>query len=102
MPSSYLRRSRSFCLGAVPNKRMGWRLEMTKYKRIALATLTLMALTGSIAAQTPDDPQKARPRTTTTSSQEKEKNQPVEPGKVNPDDTKRAPVYVADDSQAKS
>jgi len=60
---------------------------------MALATLMLMALTMSIAAQTQEDPQKARPRTTTTSSQEK-------PEPAQPDDTKRAPVYVSDDSQA--
>src|SRR5215216_2496375 len=66
---------------------------MTKHTRMALATLMLMALTMSIAAQTQEDPQKARPRTTTTSSQEK-------PEPAQPDDTKRAPVYVSDDSQA--
>jgi protein involved in polysaccharide export with SLBB domain len=74
---------------------------MTKHKHMALATLTLLALTVSIAAaQTQDDPQKARPRTTTTTSQDKDKTQPAQPDKVNPDDTKRAPVYVSDDSQA--
>jgi polysaccharide export outer membrane protein len=67
---------------------------MTKHKRMALVTLTLLALTVSIAAQTQDDPQKARPRTATTSSQE-DKSQPAQP-----DDTKRPPVYVSDDSQA--
>jgi polysaccharide export outer membrane protein len=70
---------------------------MTKYKHVALATLVLIALTASIAAQTQDDPQKARPRTTTTSSQE-DKKQPAQPD--TPDDTKRPPAYVADDSQA--
>jgi polysaccharide biosynthesis/export protein len=69
---------------------------MTKHTRMALATLTLLAATMSIAAQTQDDPQKARPRTSTTSSQEQDKQQPAQP-----DDTKRTPVYVADDSQAK-
>jgi polysaccharide biosynthesis/export protein len=43
---------------------------MTKHTRMALATLMLMSLTVSIAAQTQDDPQKARPRITATSSQE--------------------------------
>lgn len=71
---------------------------MTKYKRIALATLTLIALTVSIAAQTQEDTQKARPRTATSGSQDP--NQPAQPDK--PDDTKRAPVYVSDDSQATS
>ena len=56
---------------------------MTNYKRIALATLTLIALTVSIAAQpAQDDPQKARPRTTTTSSQDKDKNQPAQPDRL--------------------
>ena len=39
---------------------------MTTYKRIALATLMLIAFTASIAAQPAQDPQKERPRTTTT------------------------------------
>jgi protein involved in polysaccharide export with SLBB domain len=47
---------------------------MTKHKRTALATLALIALTVSIAAaQTQNDPQKERPRTTATSGQEKDK-----------------------------
>src|SRR5215211_7308939 len=79
---------------------MGWRLEMTKYKRIALAVLTLIALTVSIAAQTQDDPQKARPRTTTTSSQDKDKKQPVVGDRLEPDDTRRTPTDVSDDIQA--
>src|SRR6185295_13400175 len=80
---------------------MGWRLEMTKFKRIALATLTLIALTASIAAQQPqDDPQKARPRTTaTTSSQDKDKK-PVVGDRLEPDDTRRTPTDVPDDVQA--
>lgn len=68
---------------------------MTKYKRIALATLTLIALTVSIAAQTPDDPQKPRPRT--TSSQDKK---PVVGDRLEPDDTRRTPADVPDDVQA--
>jgi polysaccharide export outer membrane protein len=74
---------------------------MTKYKRIALATLTLIALTVSIAAQqTPDDPQKARPRTTTTTSSSQDKNKkPVSDG-LEPDDTRRIPPDVPDDVQA--
>lgn len=70
---------------------------MTKYKRIALATLTLIALTVSIAAQpAQDDPQKARPRTAT---QDKEKK-PVVNDRLEPDDTRRTPTDVPDDVQA--
>jgi polysaccharide biosynthesis/export protein len=75
---------------------------MTKFKRIALATLTLMALTVSIAAQqTQDDPQKARPRTTatTSSSQDKDKK-PVVGDRLEPDDPRRTPTDVPDDVQA--
>jgi polysaccharide biosynthesis/export protein len=71
---------------------------MTKLKRIALATLTLTALTVSIAAQPgQDDPQKARARTTTT--QEKDKK-PVVGDRLEPDDTRRTPTDVSDDIQA--
>ena len=74
---------------------------MTRYKRIALATLTLIALTVSIAAQPgQDDPQKARPRTTTTSSQDKDKKQPVVGDRLEPDDTRRTPTDVPEDIQA--
>ena len=72
---------------------------MTRYKRIALATLTLIALTVSIAAQPgQDDPQKARPRT--TSSQDKDKKQPVVGDRLEPDDTRRTPTDVPEDIQA--
>ena len=75
---------------------------MTKFKRIALATLTLIALTVNIAAQqTQDDPQKPRPRTTTTtsSSQDKDKK-PVVGDRLEPDDARRTPTDVPDDVQA--
>lgn len=72
---------------------------MTKFKRIALATLTLIALSVSIAAQPgQDDPQKARPRT--SDSQEKDKKQPVVGDRLEPDDTRRTPTDVSDDIQA--
>ena len=75
---------------------------MTTYRRIALATLTLIALTVSIAAQPgQDDPQKARPRsTTTTNGQEKDKKPPVMGDRLEPDDTRRTPTDVSDDIQA--
>lgn len=69
---------------------------MTKYKRVALAALMLIALTVSSAAQTQDDPQK--PRTRTTSSQTKKP--PVVNDGLEPDDTRRVPTDVPDDVQA--
>jgi len=74
---------------------------MTKFKRIALATLTLIALTVSIAAQqTQDDPQKARPRTTTASSSQDKDKKPVVGDRLEPDDARRTPTDVPDDVQA--
>lgn len=53
---------------------------MTMYRRMALAVVALIALTISIAAQTetpaPKDPQKARPRTTTSSPEQKDGLEP--------------------------
>ena len=43
---------------------------MINTRRIALATLALMALTIGVAAQPQGDPQKARPRTTTSTTDE--------------------------------
>ncbi|HEU4795973.1 MAG TPA: polysaccharide biosynthesis/export family protein [Pyrinomonadaceae bacterium] len=72
---------------------------MTKLKSIALATLTLIALTVTVAAQpAQDDPQKARPRT--TNGQDKDKKQPVMGDRLEPDDTRRTPTDVSDDIQA--
>ena len=74
---------------------------MTKHTRIAPATLALIALTVSIAAaQTQNDPQKERPRTTATSGQEKDKKQPAQPDRLQPDDTSRTPPDVSTDIQA--
>ena len=73
---------------------------MTKLKSIAFATLTLIALTVSIAAQPgQDDSQKPRPRTT-TSAQDKDKKQPAVGDRLEPDDTRRTPTDVSDDIQA--
>jgi polysaccharide biosynthesis/export protein len=69
---------------------------MTKYKRVALAALTLIALTVSIAAQTQEDPQKPRPRTTSSQN----KKPPVVHDGMEPDDTRRTPADVPDDVQA--
>ena len=78
---------------------------MTMYRRIALAIVTLIALTISIAAQTetpaPKDPQKARPRTTTSGSEQKDgQKDPQKDSKtatgdrIEPDDAKRTPSDV--------
>jgi len=68
---------------------------------MVLVTLTLVALTGNIAAQTQNDTQKARPRTTT--SGQKDPKKPVSPvgnDRLEPDDTSRAPADVSDEMQA--
>jgi len=74
------------------------------YRRLALATFMLIAFTGSLAAQTQDDPQKARARTTTTtSSPEAQKKDPKAPATVDglePDDKSRTPSDVSPDVQA--
>jgi polysaccharide export outer membrane protein len=62
------------------------------FRRMALAIVTLIALTISIAAQTetpaPKDPQKARPRTATTTD-------PKTGERLEPDDTSRTPADVS-------
>jgi polysaccharide export outer membrane protein len=65
---------------------------------MVLVTLTLIALTVNIAAQTQDDPQKARPRTTT--SGQKDQKKPVSTDRLEPDDTSRAPADVSAEMQA--
>jgi polysaccharide export outer membrane protein len=68
---------------------------------MVLVTLTLVALTVNIAAQTQNDTQKARPRTTT--SGQKDPKKPVSPvgnDRLEPDDTSRAPSDVSDEMQA--
>ena len=45
---------------------------MTMYRRMVLAIVTLIALSISIAAQEQSDPQKARPRTTTSGQEQKD------------------------------
>ena len=71
---------------------------------MALAIAMLVALATGIAAQTetpaPKDPQKARPRTTTTKGQEK-KDQTASTGdRLEPDDPSRTPADVSSDVQA--
>ena len=67
-------------------------------KQLVLVTLTLIALTVNIAAQTQNDPQKARPRTTT--SGQKDPKKPVQTDRLEPDDPSRPPADVSDDMQA--
>ena len=74
---------------------------MTMYRRMALAIVMLIALTISIAAQTEPaqgDPQKARPRTTTSSEEKKDPKTTGE--RLEPDDTSRTPSDVSPDMQA--
>jgi polysaccharide export outer membrane protein len=67
-------------------------------RQLVLVTLTLIALTVNIAAQTQNDPQKARPRTTT--SGQKDPKKPVQTDRLEPDDPSRPPADVPDDMQA--
>jgi protein involved in polysaccharide export with SLBB domain len=66
--------------------------------RMALAIVMLFAITVGIAAQTPSDPQKARPRTT-TNGEDKDKK-PVAGDRLEPDDTSRMPSDVSPEVQA--
>jgi protein involved in polysaccharide export with SLBB domain len=71
------------------------------YRRMALAIVTLIALTAAVAAQTENDPQKGRPRTTTTSSQEKkDPKTPVTTDRLEPDDKSQTPSDVSPEMQA--
>lgn len=71
---------------------------MTMFRRMALAIVTLIALTISIAAQTetpaPKDPQKARPRTTTSDPKT------TTGERLEPDDTSRTPADVPAETAA--
>lgn len=74
---------------------------MKKINRLTALTMVvaLIATTVSVAGQTPDDAQKARPRTT-TSGQDKDKKKPVAGERLEPDDTARTPVDVPEETQA--
>jgi polysaccharide biosynthesis/export protein len=67
-------------------------------RRQMLVALTLIALSVNIAAQTQHDPQKARPRTTTSGQKDQKKT--ASPDGLEPDDTSRAPADVSDEMQA--
>lgn len=73
---------------------------MINNRRFALAIIMLVALSANIAAQSETDPQKGRPRTTSTTGQEKEKKRPVVADRLEPDDASRPPSDVSDDMQA--
>jgi protein involved in polysaccharide export with SLBB domain len=76
---------------------------MTINKRMTFATaIMVFSLAMSTAAQTSADPQKARPRTTTTGEQEKDpkKKPPVVDDRLEPDDTTRTPTDVSPEMQA--
>jgi polysaccharide export outer membrane protein len=73
---------------------------MKKRNRLTALTIVLVLIaTMSGAAQTPDDAQKARPRTTTT-GQDKDKKKPVAGERLEPDDASRTATDVPDDVQA--
>ncbi|HEX5966583.1 MAG TPA: polysaccharide biosynthesis/export family protein, partial [Pyrinomonadaceae bacterium] len=63
---------------------------------MALAIVALLSMTTASFAQEEKDPQKQRPRTTTTSSQDKTKK-PVNGDRLEPDDTKTRPTDVPND-----
>ena len=73
---------------------------MIMLRRMALAIVTLIALTISIAAQSetpaPKDPQKARPRTTTSSPDPKTNTG----DRLEPDDASRTPADVPAETEA--
>ncbi|HJP93257.1 MAG TPA: polysaccharide biosynthesis/export family protein [Pyrinomonadaceae bacterium] len=75
---------------------------MRNNKRMALVIVMLLALSiGGAAQSKPDsqtDPQKARPRTTTSGDNKDKK--PVVGDRLEPDDTSRTPSDVSDDMQA--
>jgi len=82
---------------------MGLEVEM-KNKRIwsVAIVVILFAMSLNIAAQTPNDDQKARPRTTTSGQDKDKKNQkpPVKGDGLEPDDPSRTPADVPDEIQA--
>ena len=70
---------------------------MKKLDKLTALGVMLLAAAVSVAAQTQSDPQKARPRTTTTAQDPKK---PVTGDRIEPDDTSKTPADVSDDVQA--
>ncbi|HSD47464.1 MAG TPA: polysaccharide biosynthesis/export family protein [Pyrinomonadaceae bacterium] len=64
-----------------------------------VAIVMSLIATMSVAAQTQDEAQKARPRTT-TAGQDKDKKKPVAGERLEPDDPARTPTDVSDEMQA--
>jgi protein involved in polysaccharide export with SLBB domain len=76
---------------------------MTMNRRMAFATvITLFLMTVSVVAQSPSDPQKARPRTTISGQEKGGKTQkpPVVGDRLEPDDTSRTPQDISPEMQA--
>lgn len=74
---------------------------MRNNRRIAFAAaVMLFAMSINIAAQSPTDEQKARPRTTTSGQEKDKKKPPVVGDRLEPDDTSRVPSDVPDEVQA--
>ncbi|HEU4869676.1 MAG TPA: polysaccharide biosynthesis/export family protein [Pyrinomonadaceae bacterium] len=73
-----------------------------KNKLMALATVVMLfAVSLNIAAQTQDDGQKARPRTTTSGEDKDKKQKPlVVSDRLEPDDKSKTPADVPDEMQA--
>jgi polysaccharide biosynthesis/export protein len=80
----------------------GLEVEMKNNRPWAFAIVVMLfAMSLNVAAQTPNDDQKARPRTTTTSGQDKDKkNQKPPSDRLEPDDPSRTPADVPDEMQA--
>jgi polysaccharide biosynthesis/export protein len=74
-------------------------VEMKNNRRMTLAIAAMVFASISVAAQSPSDPQKARPRTT-TSAEEKDKKV-IEGEKVEPAETSSTAAVVSDDTKAK-
>lgn len=76
---------------------------MRNNRRMTFAiAVMLFAMSISVAAQSPSDPQKARPRTTSGQDDKDKKNQkpPVATDRLEPDDKSRVPADVPDEMQA--
>ncbi len=73
---------------------------MKNTRRTALGMFMLIALTISVAAQTQNDPQKARPRTAASDQGKKDPKAPVNGDRLEGDDASRTPGDVSQDIQA--
>jgi|SoiMethySBSTD1v2_1073268.scaffolds.fasta_scaffold22550_3 protein involved in polysaccharide export with SLBB domain len=80
----------------------GLEVEMKNNRPWAAFAIVVMlfAMSLNIAAQTPNDDQKARPRTTTSGQDKDKKNQKPPSDGLEPDDTSRPPADVPQEIQA--